>query len=258
MHHAYIDKFAYQDSPVHRLDPRMKFIAAIIFTAFVISLPRHAVALPVCCITGPFVVLVIGKTPLRFVLKHIAITSPLIAVLAASCIFYDRAVVDIVFGPFSWQSTAGALRAASIVIKFTVTMMTLTALVSTTRFSDLLAAIQKLGIPQVLIMQIAMLYRYIFLIIDNAAHILQARSCRKLRNLGFKTELKVAAAMVGTLLVTSFNQAHATSLAMQARSFDGKWRTLSHMKLKFADAAFAAAFIIFIAVMWFLAAPRTN
>ena len=31
MHHAYIDKFAYQDSPIHRLDSRVKFIVLLAF-----------------------------------------------------------------------------------------------------------------------------------------------------------------------------------------------------------------------------------
>ena len=90
MHHAYIDKFAYQDSPVHRLDCRVKLIAVLIFTALVISLPKTSVAVLTCYAVGPFVLLVVGKVPLRFVCKHILVTSVFILVLAGSCIFYDR------------------------------------------------------------------------------------------------------------------------------------------------------------------------
>ena len=48
MHHAHIDKFAYGDSPIHRLDSRVKFLAVIVFTAAVISLPRTAVSVLFC------------------------------------------------------------------------------------------------------------------------------------------------------------------------------------------------------------------
>ena len=48
MHHAYLDKFAYQDSPIHRLDPRVKFLAVIIFTFAVISIKKTAGAVLFC------------------------------------------------------------------------------------------------------------------------------------------------------------------------------------------------------------------
>jgi energy-coupling factor transporter transmembrane protein EcfT len=45
MHHAYIDKFAYQDTHVHRLDSRVKFIVVLVFTAVVISLPATSLSI---------------------------------------------------------------------------------------------------------------------------------------------------------------------------------------------------------------------
>ena len=69
MHHAHIDKFAYQDSPIHRLDSRAKFIVLLIFTAVVVSLPRTSLSILFCYAVGPVTVLVLAKIPLRFVFK---------------------------------------------------------------------------------------------------------------------------------------------------------------------------------------------
>ena len=71
MHHAHIDKFAYQDSPIHRLDSRIKFLAVILYTVLVISLPKTSLAVVICYAVGPFVILVLGGIPLGFVLKNI-------------------------------------------------------------------------------------------------------------------------------------------------------------------------------------------
>ena len=60
MHHAYIDKFAYQDSAIHRLDSRVKFIVVFVFTAVVVSLDRSSVSILACYAVGPFTVLVLG------------------------------------------------------------------------------------------------------------------------------------------------------------------------------------------------------
>ena len=139
------------------------------------------------------------------------------------------------------------MRCFAILGKFVVTMLALIALVSTTRFSDLLTGLQKLGLPKLLIIQLGFLYRYIFVLIDRAHHILRARAGRTLRNLGFKAELKIAASMLGSLLTRSIDTAERINIAMQGRGFSGSWHTLSKLQIRRADLLFAlsAAFFIF-------------
>jgi cobalt/nickel transport system permease protein len=255
MHHAHIDKFAYQDSVIHRLDSRVKFIVVLVFTAIVIALPRTSFSILVCFAVGPFAVLVLGKVPLRFVFKHIFIVSPFILVLALSCPLYDKTPLSISFGPVLWHTTSGWMRCFTILGKFVVTMLALIALVSTTRFNDLLAGLQKLGFPKLLVIQLGFLYRYIFVLIDRAHHILQARSGRRLMNLGFKTELKTAAAMLGSLFVRSIDTAEHISIAMQARGFDGNWHTISRLKLSRVDILFALIAVVYMFGLYIFIRP---
>ncbi len=253
MHHAHIDKFAYQDSVIHRLDSRVKFIVTVLFTAVVISLPRTSVSILFCYAVGPFAVLVLAGIPLRFVFKHILIVSPFVLVLAFSSVFYDRSIVRIAFGPFLWEVAAGWLRCFSILGKFIITMMALIALVSTTRFGNLLCGLQKLGFPNILVIQLGFLYRYIFILIDRAHHIIRARSGRKLKNLGVRREVKVAASMVGSLLGRSIDTAQRVNIAMEGRGFNGNWHSLSRLRVRASDiififlaAAFTAGLFIFV------------
>jgi len=255
MHHAYIDKFAYQDSAIHRLDGRVKFLVVLVFTAVVISLPRNSLSILACYAIGPFALLVWAGIPLKFVFKQILLVSPFIIVLALSCPLYDRTPVAVSFGPFSWQLSMGWMRCFVILGKFVVTMLALIGLVSTTRFSDLLAGLQRLGLPKLLIIQLGFLYRYIFVLIDRAHHILQARAGRKLRNLGFKRELKTAASMLGSLFIRSIDTAEHISIAMQARGFDGNWRTISKLKVRLYDLIFVLAAAAFTLVLYFLVKP---
>jgi cobalt/nickel transport system permease protein len=255
MHHAYIDKFAYQDSFFHRLDARVKLIVVLIFTALVIALPRTSPAVLACYAVGPFAVLVWAGVPLRFVFKHILVISPFVLILALSCPLYDRAPVTVAFGPLTWQTSVGWMRCFTILGKFVVTMLALIALVSTTRFNDLLVGLQKLGMPRLLVIQLGFLYRYIFILIDRAHHILRARAARRLRNMGFGAELRCAGAMLGSLLVRSVDNAEHISIAMQARGFDGSWRTVSKLKIRGADLYFAALAGCYLAALHFLAGP---
>ena len=255
MHHAHIDKFAYQDSPIHRLDSRVKFIVLLVFTTLVISLSRTSLSILACYAIGPFTILVLGKIPLRFTFKQILLVSPFVLVLALSCPLYDRTPVSIAFGPLVWQSTLGWLRCFVILGKFTVTMMALIALVSTTKFADLLAGLQWLGLPKVLVIQLGFLYRYIFVLIDRAHHILRARATRKLRSLGFKRELKTAAAMLGSLLTRSIDTAERINIAMQGRGFDGRWRSISRLQIHRTDLLFALIAASFMSGLYILVRP---
>jgi len=223
----------------------VKFLVTVFFTAAVIAQPRTSVSILFCFAVGPFAVLVIGGIPLKFVFKHILIVSPFILVLAGSTVLYDRTAASVWFGPFSWHTTMGWIRCCVILGKFTVTMMALIALVSTTRFGDLLVGLQRLHFPQVLIIQLGFLYRYIFILIDKAHHILRARKIRSLRNLGLAKETKIAAAMAGSLLVGSLESAERVSIAMQGRGFQGTWHSLSKGRMRKCDFLFVSLAVVF-------------
>jgi len=252
MHHARIDKLAGQHSIVHGLDPRVKLIAAVAFSVYVLSIQGAMVSFLPCCAIGPFAVLVIGKVPLKFVFKQILIVSPFIVVLAMTSLFYDKSIITVSFGPAQWQTTAGMLRCISIVLKFIITMMVLIGLTGTTRFGKLLSGLGRLGVPRMLVMQIGFVYRFIFLLIDRAHHILMARTARKTAYMGFKAETKTAAAMVGSLFLGSIDTAEKVNTAMQARGFDGRFRNIKQTKFGVSEAVFLAVVLAYIVTLHLL------
>jgi cobalt/nickel transport system permease protein len=250
MHHAQIDRLSYQASPIHALDARVKLVCVLIFSVFVISVPATSVSILACYAIGPFAMLVMAGVPIKFVLKHLLIVSPFIAVLAVSNLLYDKAVVIAAFGPWRWETTGGVLRCFSICGKFIITMAALVGLVATTRFSDLLAAMAKLGVPHLLVVQLGFLYRYIFMLIDRGYHVLRARSGRKLRKLGFGNELKTTAAIVGSIFVGSIDLAGRVNMAMQGRGFDGRFHRLAKMRIGRADFLFAVILALYLVALY--------
>ena len=135
---------------MHRLDSRIKFIVVLVFTTMVLSLSRTSPAILACYAVGPFAILVWAKIPLKFAFKHILLISPAVCVLALSCPLYDKTPVTVAFGPFFWRTSLGWMRSFTILGKFVVTMLALIALISTTRFGDLLTGLQRLGLPRLL------------------------------------------------------------------------------------------------------------
>ena len=128
MHHARIDRMAYQDSWVHRLDPRSKLCVTLLFTAVVLSLPRLAVSPVLCFALGPFALLVLADVPLGAVMKQTLRASPFVLLLGLACPYYDRSPMRVDFGPLTWETTTGWIRCGSIYAKYCVSMLALLCL----------------------------------------------------------------------------------------------------------------------------------
>jgi energy-coupling factor transporter transmembrane protein EcfT len=97
--------------------------------------------------------------------------------------------------------------------------------------------------------QLGFLYRYIFMLIDRAYHVLRARAGRKLRNLRFGNELKTTAAIVGSIFIGSIDLAGRVNMAMQGRGFDGRFHRLTEMRITRADFLFSAALTLYLAAL---------
>ncbi|AQQ69865.1 Energy-coupling factor transporter transmembrane protein NikQ [Limihaloglobus sulfuriphilus] len=249
MHHAHIDKYANQSSHVHKIDARLKLLAVVLFTVLTVTVSINKLPSLAWYALFPFLLLVIGRIPIKFVLKQVILVSPVILVFGFSCVIFEREPVYVSFGPFSGEIALGWVRFLSIACKFTISAAALIALVSTTRFYDLLAAMQKLGVPKMLVLQLGFLYRYIFLLIDKAGRMMRARSARKLCTFGFLYELRLAGSMIGSMFVSSIDMAERAGIAMEARGFTGTVHTLNTLRLKAVDAVFGFLVIVYFSLL---------
>jgi len=237
MHHHYIDRFAYRDSPVHRLDARAKILAVMAYSTVLISLPRYAVPSP-WYLVFPFLLLVWGGVPLGFVAKHTLLVSPFIVCVVIFAPLLDDTPVRI-----SQTMTIGGgwLTAGSLLIRFVLGMAALIALASTTRFPELLKALEKLGVPRPLVMQLRFLYRYLFVLMDQAMHMRLARLARDAGRGPRRWAWQAGAGQIGALFVRTLEQAERTHLAMVARGYDGTIHLSKPLRWRGRDWAFLAA-----------------
>jgi cobalt/nickel transport system permease protein len=246
MHHHYIDRFAYQDSPIHRLDPRAKILAVLAFSVMLISYPQHTLP-PLWYAIFPAILLLWGRIPLGFVLKHTLLVSPFILCLVLFAPVFDTRPVRV----GDSEIRAGWLTAASILVRFVLGMAALIALASTTRFPEMLKGLEKLGVPRLLVTQLRFLYRYLFLLIDQSMHLRQARRARDAGRGPFGSRWQSSAGLLGVLFVRTLDQAERTHLAMLARGYDGTIRLLQPLRWRAVDSAFVAAIGVYLAaVRW--------
>lgn len=240
MHHAYIDRYARRDSPVHRLDARAKFVVVLAYTAVLISFGRYAVTDLAAMAVLPLAMLWFAGVPLGVALRRVAILSPFIAAVAVFSPIYDRAMHEVAFGAWRFSIAGGWLTAANVCIKFALGVLALTALMCTTPFSLLLEAMRRLGAPRRLVMQLGLLYRYIFLLVDEAMRIRRARDFRGAGRAPLGRRLAATGGVLGSLLVRTLDRGERVYTAMGARGYTGEPHGLSRLRFGLADAAFAA------------------
>jgi len=241
LHHSHIDRFARGDSPVHRLDPRGKLIAVIAYTAVLISFDRYAVFVLAPMAVGPLAALWFGRVPVTFALRRAAVLSPFILMLCLASPFYDDSPQALAFGPWQWEIAGGYLTAVDVAVKFTLSVLALTALTGTTIFASLLEAMRRLRLPRVLTMQIGLLYRYLFLLLDEAMRIRRARDFRGAARAATGRRLTAAAGVIGGLFVRTVDRSERVHTAMAARGYRGEPRSLDLARWRRRDTALLLA-----------------
>jgi cobalt/nickel transport system permease protein len=247
MHHHFIDRFAMGDSPIHRLDARAKLAAVLGYTVVLISFDRYAVAELAPLAVLPLAMLWFGRVPVWFALRRVAILSPFILMLVLVSPIYDRAPQAVSFGPWKYAVAGGWLTAADLAVKFAFGVLALTAMISTTPFALLLEAMRRLGMPQAIVMQLGFLYRYLFVLIDEAMRVRRARDFRGAALAPAGRRLAAAGGVIGTLFVRTLNRSQRIHVAMAARGYRGEPRSLSRLHFGRSDALFLLGVAAYLA-----------
>jgi cobalt/nickel transport system permease protein len=247
MHHHFIDRFAMGDSPIHRLDARAKLAAVLGYTVVLISFDRYAVADLAPMAVLPLTLLWFARVPVWFALRRMAILSPFILMLVLMSPIYDRALRHVTFGPWHFAVSGGWLTATDIAIKFALGVLALTAMMCATPFALLLEAMRRLGMPQVVVMQLGFLYRYLFVLIDEAMRVRRARDFRGAALAPIGRRLAAVGGVIGTLFVRTLDRSQRVHLAMAARGYRGEPHSLSQLRFAGTDAVFLIVVVLYLA-----------
>jgi cobalt/nickel transport system permease protein len=103
-------------------------------------------------------------------------------------------------------------------------------LVATTPFPELLRATRVLHAPAVLAATMSFMYRYLFVLVNEAMRLQTAREARSAgpgRSLLWRA--RVLGGMIGSLFIRSYERSERIYAAMLARGFTGEIRTFTRL-----------------------------
>ncbi len=241
-----LDRLSYRETCVHRLDPRAKVIATMLFLLTVISFPKYEIVALAPFFLYPVLLITVGEIPVRFIIKKILVVSPFAVFIGIFNPLLDTRTFAVIPGFFV---SAGWISFFSILLKFTLTISAALLLIATTSFPGVCHALRRLGFPALFVSQLLFLYRYLFVLMEEAMRIIRARDMRSFGKRG--TGLKVFVQLIGTLFLRTVDRAERIYDAMLSRGFQGDIPTLNRSRLATADLAFMAATIAFLGVFRF-------
>jgi cobalt/nickel transport system permease protein len=249
---GFLDRLSYQGTFVHRLDPRIKLITTLLFLFTVISFSKYEVAALFPFFLFPVILLTAGEIPLCFILKKVAIISPFAIFIGIFNPLLDTTQVAVLPG---LTLAAGWFSFASILLKFILTVSTALLLIATTSFPTVCHALRQLGVPSIFVSQLLFLYRYIFVLAEEAMRIVRARDMRSFGRNG--TDVKVFIRIAGVLFLRTVERAERIYYAMLARGFQGDMPTSRRYHIATRDLIFAGSVGVYLFVFRFYPVSET-
>jgi cobalt/nickel transport system permease protein len=122
-------------------------------------------------------------------------------------------------------------------------------LVSTTRWTDLLRALQGLQVPEAFVTVLGMTYRYLFLFLHTTNNLFLARTSRTVGRTSRAEQRRWTASAAGVLIGRSVRLSGDVHQAMRARGFTGSVRTLSEFRFRDEDGLLLALTAVAVAVL---------
>jgi len=230
-----LDALSSKDSPVHRIDPRLKVLTTLYFIAIAISFDKYDPAGPVPLLVYPMTLMIIGEIPFSYIAKKLLIASPFVLSVALFNPILDRCPM-LNLGPIS--VSGGLVSFASIMTKYVLTVSAVLALIACTGLDSICSALARMGVPKAFTIQLLFLYRYIFVLGEEAARMTRARALRSFGGKGLG--MSVYSSMIGHLLLRTVDRAQRIHLAMLCRGFDGEIRHGEPSKIRLSDLLFLA------------------
>ncbi|HVN66276.1 MAG TPA: cobalt ECF transporter T component CbiQ [Methanomicrobiales archaeon] len=226
----FLERQAYRDSLLHRLDARVKILACFAAIIAIVAVPYSAAVYT----AGIFLFLLFALlwalsevSPAVYAMR-LAVIVPLWGIVILFQVFitnpYYTEFHPVAFLPFGLAIYAESLQFASILaVKFLVSVSFIILLSVTTTLQDLLQGAGRLGLPAEFALALGMMIRYLFVfgyIFRKVNEALATRCFHPFdRKLPYRYRLQQLGNAIGTLFLRSYEQGERVFVSMLCRGY---------------------------------------
>ena len=233
MHIHFLDPYQDGKSLIHRLDPRVKLGLIVAFILTTALSPNGAWAVYILLFALAISIELLTDLGVGFYLKRAFLATPFI--LAALPLLVTVKGTALLNLPFAITISAeGLIRFLSIALKSWISVQMAVLLASTTPFPDILIALRAGRLPSLLVAIIGLMWRYLFVLADEALRLIRARQARSGESPDSQYRpggsvfwrARVTGGMAGSLFLRSLERSDRIYAAMLSRGYDGEIRSL--------------------------------
>ncbi len=245
------EPFAFGNSFVHQLDPRIRLMTACVYS-IVVALSRNFQVLTAAVLIS-FVLVMLAQLSAREIIKRIIVVNSFTVLLWLVLPLTFHGPIALKLGPLTIYN-AGIVMAAQITLKSNAILLALMALVTTMNFSILGYALNWLHVSDKIVHLLLMTYRYVFVIDQEYQRLIRAARIRGFQPGTNLHTYKTYAYLVGMLLVRSTVRADRVYKAMLCRGFKRKFYCLHEFNTgkheRLFVTAMAGAILVLIYLEW--------
>ncbi len=255
-----LDELASKDSPIHRLDGRIKLISAIFI--IVIAAFSNNIFIPI--ILEIFLLIVIKIAKLSYIgsFKRIALLLPF---GGAIIIFQPFIHPGNVLWSYSWLriTDTGLNWAILLITRMIASLTSIVILSSTSPMQQIVASFRRLKMPKDLAMILSIMVRFLFVFIDELAAI---RKSQKSRNFHihskltpYKWRVKQVGYSIAMMFVKSYEQGERVYKSMISRGFSDKSDLYNEKtSLEKSDYIYIATIIVLVIILHIILFKYSN
>jgi cobalt/nickel transport system permease protein len=247
----FAEQMANSPGLLQRLDARVKLLGIGLLIIAAVAL--HRIPILAALLAVAILLALASHIPIRILATKVWLAAlAFTGVIALPAIFLTPGAAVFRVPVLDWAVSYQGLRGAAFLILRAETAATLAVLlILCTLWTQLLRALRFFHMPAILVVIVGMTYRYIFLLVQTAQDMFEAREARLIGILEPADRRRLAASSAGLLLAKSIQLSGDVHLAMQARGFRGDVHLLDNPTMHSKDWLGLATFAgIASAAIW--------
>lgn len=241
-----LEEMAARKLEINRVHPLVKLMVTLVFMVTVVSFQKYDLPGLVPFLLYPFVVLKLADIKMAACFRKIRGILPLILFLGIFNPLLDRAAY---FYIGAIPVSGGVISMITLFLKGVCCLTASFLLIATTGIEGICHALRLLHVPNILVTQFLLTYRYITVLMAEANSVYQAYSLRAPGEKGVK--YKIWGSLLGQLLLRSIDRAGNLYESMLLRGFQGEYPYFRKRKAEGKDYAYLVLWIGIFMVLRF-------
>lgn len=234
-----MDEISSMDSEIHRRHPLSKLLVTVAYIFTVVSYHKYDLTGLIPMILYPAVLFQMSEIPVKTCFYKLRFLLPLVCAVGLWNPFLDRTAVLTVG---TWSITGGMLSLVTLMLKGVFALMASFLLIATTNIEKICYALSVLHVPELLVTQLLITYRYVSLLLYEAGTMLNAYSLRAPGQKGI--HFSAWGSFAGQLLLRSMDRAQELYESMQMRGFHGAFYYAEVEPFRRQDAGYLIFWIL--------------